>query len=149
MLSQTAEYALRAALYLAEDPDRTARVGDLAEALQVPQNYLSKTLHQLARVGVLTSTRGKHGGFRLTRPPTEISVYEIVSPFERITDQRVCLLGQTICSDAAPCAAHSRWKKVKEQTNGFFRNTMLSDLIHGAPGGETKDRRRARSPRVA
>jgi Rrf2 family protein len=149
MLSQTAEYALRAAVYLAEDPDRTARVGDLAEALQVPQNYLSKTLHQLAKVGVLTSTRGKHGGFRLARPPAEISAYEIVSPFERIADQRVCLLGRTVCSDAAPCGAHTRWKKVKEQTGAFFRDTMLSDLIHGAAGGETRGRRGGRQPRVA
>jgi len=130
MLSQTAEYALRAALYLAEDPDHTARVGDLAKALHVPQNYLSKTLHQLAKTGVLTSTRGKHGGFRLARPPEEITVFEIVAPFERMTDQRQCLLGRTVCSDAVPCGAHHRWKKVKQLTNAFFLETTLKNLIH-------------------
>jgi Rrf2 family protein len=78
----------------AEEPDRTARVGELAEALSVPQNYLSKTLHQLARTGILVSTRGKHGGFRLSRPPETIPLFEIVAPFERIADQRQCLLGR-------------------------------------------------------
>jgi Rrf2 family protein len=130
MLSQTAEYALRAALYLAQDPTRTARVGELAEALAVPQNYLSKTLHQLARTGILASTRGKHGGFRLSRPPEDIQLFEIVAPFERIADQRECLLGRAICSDVTPCAAHSRWKSVKETTNAFFRETTLKDLLH-------------------
>ena len=130
MLSQTAEYALRAALYLAEEPERTARVGELAEALSVPQNYLSKTLHQLARTGILVSTRGKHGGFRLSRPPETIPLFEIVAPFERLADQRQCLLGRPVCSDITPCAAHDRWKTVKDTTNAFFRETSLKDLIH-------------------
>jgi Rrf2 family protein len=133
MLSQTAEYALRATLYLAEHPDGSARVGDLAAALEVPQNYLSKTLHQLARAEILTSTRGKHGGFRLARPAGEIRLLEIVAPFERFTDSRQCLLGSTVCSDVSPCAAHSRWKEVKERSNAFFRDTTLKDLIRPSP----------------
>jgi len=132
MLSQTAEYALRATLYLAEHPAGSARVGDLAAALEVPQNYLSKTLHQLAKAGILTSTRGKHGGFRLARPSGEIRLLEIVAPFERFTDARQCLLGSTVCSDQSPCAAHSRWKEVKERSNAFFRDTSLKDLIRPA-----------------
>lgn len=146
MLSQTAEYALRAALYLAEDPLRVARVGELAEALDVPQNYLSKTLHQLARTGVLQSTRGKHGGFRLSRPPETIPLFEIVAPFERLADQRQCLLGRPACSDTAPCAAHDRWKSVKETTNSFFRETTLQDLIHANAGKSAPPRQpRART----
>jgi len=130
MLSQTAEYALRAALWLAEHPEQEpVRVGDLAEALDVPQNYLSKTLHQLARTGVVQSTRGKHGGFRLGRRPAAIPLWEIVQPFERLGDGRACLLGRSVCSDAAPCQAHERWKQVKETTAAFFRDTTLADLI--------------------
>lgn len=146
MLSQTAEYALRAALSMAEHPDQATRVGELARRLRVPQNYLSKTLHQLARAGILTSSRGKHGGFRLARPPEEISLYEIVAPFERFGQKRPCLLGRSACSDAAPCAAHDRWKDVKARTNAFFLETSLKDLIrpHAAPV-PVAPRRRARA----
>jgi Rrf2 family protein len=130
MLSQTAEYALRAALYMAEHPERTpARVGELARALHVPQNYLSKTLHQLARTGVLVSSRGKHGGFRLAREPGAIPLLEIVAPFEHFEQRRQCLLGRPECSDAAPCQAHQRWKEVQERTTAFFRDTTLRDLV--------------------
>jgi Rrf2 family protein len=130
MLSQTAEYALRATLHLAEHPDRVpARVGDLARALHVPRNYLSKTLHQLARAGVLHSTRGKLGGFRLARDPADISLLEIVAPFEHFDERRQCILGRAVCSDAAPCQAHARWKDVQERTTNFFRDTTLRDLI--------------------
>ena len=57
ILSQTAEHALRAVLYLAQREDELVRVGDIAEALSIPRNYLSKILHLLAREGVLASTR--------------------------------------------------------------------------------------------
>jgi Rrf2 family protein len=144
MLSQTAEYALRAALSMAEYPDEATRVGELARRLQVPQNYLSKTLHQLARAGILASTRGKHGGFRLARPPEEISLYEIVAPFERFEGKRPCLLGRSVCSDATPCAAHDRWKDVKARTNAFFQDTSLKDLIH-PDAAAPAPRRRARA----
>lgn len=146
MLSQTAEYALRAALAMAEQPEDAVRVGDLATRLRVPQNYLSKTLHQLARSGILVSTRGKYGGFRLARAPEEISLYEIVAPFERFGDKRPCLLGRAVCSDLAPCAAHDRWKDVKARTNAFFLNTSLKDLIHphaAAPAPRRRARARA------
>jgi Rrf2 family protein len=95
---------------------------------------------------VLTSTRGKHGGFRLSRPPESIPLFEILDPYERIADQRQCLLGRPVCSDTAPCSAHLRWKGVKETTNTFFRETTLKDLIHGN-GHQPPAPRRPRAPR--
>jgi len=129
MLSQTAEYALRAAVWLAEHPAGPVRVGDLAHALRVPRNYLSKTMHQLARAGVLSSVRGKNGGFRLARQPAAIRLLEIVEPFEPIMDRRTCVLGRAVCSDAAPCQAHDRWKEVARTTAAFFSGTTLADLM--------------------
>ena len=129
MLTQTAEYALRAVLAVAADrggqPVGAAR---LATALGIPQNYLSKTLHQLARAGVLESTRGKSGGFRLARPPEKISLLDVVSPFDDVTGRQTCLMGRPVCSDQTACAAHERWKRVAEATAQFFRETTVADL---------------------
>lgn len=130
VLSQTAEYALRAALYMAEHGDAEPyRVTTLAEALRIPQNYLSKTMHTLARSGILTSARGKHGGFRLARPASEIPLLEVIRPFDQLEARRQCLLGRPTCSDATPCAAHARWKEVADTTAAFFRDTTLADII--------------------
>lgn len=133
MLSQTAEYALRAALYLAADTSgRPVRVGDMAPALGIPQNYLSKILHQLARDGVLASVRGKHGGFRLAIAPDRLALFRIVAPFDRFDDRRRCLLGRPQCSDRTACAVHTRWKDVAERLVVFFRETTVADLQLGA-----------------
>jgi Rrf2 family protein len=130
MLSQTAEYALRTVLYLAaREGDELHRVGEIAEDLDIPQNYLSKTLHLLARAGVLTSSRGKHGGFRLTKPPSKITLAEVVAPFDGPTGARICLLGRAACSDSDPCPAHGRWKSVSSEVSTFFRETKVSDLL--------------------
>ena len=134
MLSQTAEYALRAAVWLAEHQDGPVRVGDLAHALRVPQNYLSKTMHQLARAGVLSSLRGKNGGFQLARPAAAIRLLDIVEPFDPVSGRSSCVLGRAVCSDAAPCRAHERWKEVTRTTAAFFSGTTLADLLHAPTG---------------
>ncbi len=132
MLSSTAEYALKAVLYLANNArEQPVRVGEVAEALGIPQNYLSKILHELARDGVLTSSRGKHGGFQLAHPPDKLSLLTVVQRFDRIAEERSCLLGRPQCSDRHACAAHWRWKAVSEQVSTFFRETTVADLMAG------------------
>jgi Rrf2 family protein len=132
MLSQTSQYALRTVLQLATLPEgERGSAVNLARRLGVPANYLSKTLHQLARAGVVTSTRGKHGGFVLARPAHRIRLEEVVAPFQDM-GQRSCLLGRPSCLDSRPCAAHGHWKAVAEQVATFFSRTTVADL-HQVP----------------
>jgi Rrf2 family protein len=134
VLSHTAEYSLKAVLYLAEHAvDRPIRATEAADALGISRNYLAKIMHQLARAGVLTSARGRQGGFRLAVPPSELSLLSIVSHYDRIEERRSCLLGRRECSDSGPCAAHWRWKAVSEQLAAFFRDTTVADLSGGVP----------------
>lgn len=143
MLSGTAEYALRAVLHLAECEDtEPVRVGEIADALGAPRNYLSKILHQLVQAGVLKSSRGKHGGFALATRPERLSLLRIVNEFDQIAARRSCLLGRPQCGDRVACAVHWRWKHLSEQITTFFRETTVADLLAGAElpalaGGET------------
>ena len=66
MISQTAEYALRAAVHLAANPDSgPAAAKDIADAVQVPVGYLQKVLRMLCRHDLLIASRGATGGFVL------------------------------------------------------------------------------------
>lgn len=130
MLSQTAEYALRAVLHVAQyGGARPLRVAEVAAALRLPPNYLSKIFHQLARGGVLVSLRGKAGGFQLAGPPEKLTLSTIVMPFARVDARRRCLLGRSQCTDRNACAAHTRWKEVAEKVADFFRETTVADLL--------------------
>jgi Rrf2 family protein len=131
VLSQTAEYALRTVLYLA-DRGEPARADEIAQRLKVPRNYLSKTLHRLAQEGVLRSTRGKGGGFRLAIPADQLKLLRVVEPFDEISGERRCLLGRQQCSDRNPCPAHHEWRTVSEPITAFFRDRTVGDLLRGA-----------------
>ncbi|HEX2781919.1 MAG TPA: Rrf2 family transcriptional regulator [Gemmatimonadaceae bacterium] len=128
LLPQTAEYALRAVLHIASH-EGPARVGQIASAIDVPQNYLSKTLNQLVRVGVLTSARGPAGGFQLALPPDALTLERIVSAFSGMRARR-CLLGMGTCGEVPHCAAHVRWSPVGTQVSDFFARTTVADLLH-------------------
>ena len=131
ILSRTGEYALRAILHLAESADDALiRVDDIAQALSVPRNYLSKILHELGRAGVLASSRGPRGGFRLARPASELTLEDVVGRFDPLDPQRRCLLGREGgCSDEDPCAAHDRWRDLSGLLASFFGETTVAELL--------------------
>lgn len=128
-LSSTTQYALRAVLYVAEhgsnDP---VPVDVIAADLRVPRNYLSKTLHALAQAGVLTSGRGPRGGFRLARPPRELTLGDVAAPFDEL-GERKCILGRATCGWKNPCSAHPRWEAISRAQQDFFRHTTIADLL--------------------
>lgn len=134
-ISGTSQYAIRAVVYVAtHGADAPVRVGPIATALDVPQNYLSKTLHQLARAGVLRSVRGPRGGFQLAGPPARLTLARVVSPFDEV-GERHCLLGRAQCGDRNACAAHGRWVSISDSLQAFFRNTTIADLMDDATAG--------------
>jgi Rrf2 family protein len=140
MLSGTAEYALRAVVCLARRPAGSpVRASDLAEAVDVPRNYLGKILHDLVRAGILRSTRGKHGGFQLAVPAGQLPLLRVVALFDEIGgERRRCLLGRPECSDRDPCPVHGRWKACADQVQRFFRETTVGDVLDGGRlGGGT------------
>ncbi|HET9984286.1 MAG TPA: Rrf2 family transcriptional regulator [Longimicrobiales bacterium] len=131
MLSDTAEYALRAVLYIAQHAtaERPLRTEEIAGALQVPRNYLSKILHVLGRQGVLASTRGPQGGFRLAGAADDLPLQRVVQPFDAVAERRTCLLGRAECSETNPCPAHSRWSAISSQVQALFLGTTIGDLL--------------------
>lgn len=135
MLSQTAEHALRAVLYLArqegEDPVPAARV---ASALGAPSNYLGKTLHALARAGIVEGVRGPAGGYRLRIDPAGLSLHALIGAVDEEPSARaVCLLGDRPCNEREPCRAHRAWTDVRSAHAGLLRGTTVADLLHPEP----------------
>jgi Rrf2 family protein len=128
LLSQTTEYAMRAMLHIAARHPAQVRSAELAASLDLPANYLAKTLGQLARAGLLISTRGSTGGFRLSRAPEEIRLGEVMHAFEP-NEPRRCLLGLGPCGHNPDCLVHKRWLPSARMIEGFFDSTTIADLV--------------------
>lgn len=150
-IGTTAQNALRAVLYLAGNArEAPVRVDQIAGALDLPRNYLSKTLHALVRAGVLKSGRGPRGGFQLAEPPGRLPLARVIAPFRPVGEQR-CLMGRPDCGGPHPCAAHFRWSKVASAFDDFFNQTTVSSLLgevrarpHTAPHFDRRPRTRRR-----
>lgn len=133
MLSQTAEYALRAVLFLARDTSRRPVTADaIAGALAAPANYMAKTLNALAKTGIVGGLRGPTGGFVLRRDPTSLTVADVVSTFDEPAPHSMCILGGRRCNAALPCAAHAQWSRVMGATREPFVTTTIADLLRAA-----------------
>ena len=134
MLNQSAEYALRATLYMAHHGHRDAyKAAVVADELGVPANYLSKILHALVRARVLKSVRGPTGGYTLALAPAQCRIARVIAPFQELDQHGPCLMGDRACDPQQPCAAHQRWGQMKDTFTSFVRNTTLADMLIPVP----------------
>lgn len=133
LLSQTAEHALRAVLYLARHRAKgLVPASEIARALGAPRNYLSKTLQRLAQRGLLRSARGPKGGFELLVDPEAISASQILDAVGESADSlATCLLGDLPCDPSDPCEVHVRWNVLVEQVLRPLELTSMADLLGG------------------
>ena len=130
LLNDTAEYALRAVLYLARrENEGPVAASQVADDLGLPRNYLSKILRRLARRGVLTSSRGPAGGFQLAGPASELTLGDVLEPFYDLGVADECLLGRRECSEEDPCVAHERWAAMVGDFRAFFNETTVGDMV--------------------
>jgi Rrf2 family transcriptional regulator, nitric oxide-sensitive transcriptional repressor len=131
MLSQTAEYAMRAVVHLARQ-NGPCTVENIAKATKIPISYLAKIMQQLSRAGMATSQRGLHGGFILSRPPSAITLYEVVDavdPFRRILS---CPMGIPEHGHGL-CSLHRELDNMLGSLEASLRaNTITAVLANGA-----------------
>ena len=130
MITTTSEHALRALIRLAVEPEDSLVGGrDMAEDLGIPPNYLSKVLLTLRNAGMIETTRGQGGGYRLIRDAGGIALIEVVELFEGIATRPHCFLGEkNVCSDNDPCPAHKYFKHVRELYIRYLEKTTIGML---------------------
>jgi Rrf2 family protein len=150
MLSMKAKYGLKAMLTLAErHAVGPMLIADLSSRERLPRKFLENILLQLKRAGILASKKGRGGGYRLGRPPEEITLGEVVRlldgplalvPCASLTAYRKC--GD--CADEVTCGVRIIMKEVRDATAGILDGTTLTDLLQrqrstGDAGGAAPD----------
>ena len=128
MISQTAEYALRIAVYLASLEGKPATTAQIALATKTPSGYLSKILRNLARGGLVQSQRGLHGGSTLARPAQQMTVWDVVDAVDPIRRIRTCPLGLK-SHGVSLCPLHRRLDSAIAWIETAFRATTIAELV--------------------
>jgi Rrf2 family protein len=128
VISQTAEYALRAVVHLAAGPSAPRTTRQIAAATRVPAPFLSKVMQGLGRAGLVRSQRGLRGGFKLARDPAELTILDVVNAVDPLRRIRGCPLdlpehGLNLCP------LHRRLDDAAALVEDAFRQTTVAELL--------------------
>jgi Rrf2 family protein len=128
MISQTAEYALRAIVYLANEGGAARTGREIAKATLVPPGYLAKVMQSLSRARLVKSQRGLNGGFTLAHDPEELSALAVINAVDPIRRYPECPLGIT-GHGRRLCPLHHRLDEAAAMVEKAFGETSMADLL--------------------
>ena len=128
-LSKTADYAVRAALALAEAPDDGyVTIAHVAELMALPKTFTPQILGLLAHAGIAESKAGRGGGYRLTRNARRITMLEVVEAAEGSLVNGRCTMRGGPCRWEDRCAVHDTWVKAAEALRRSLARTSLAQI---------------------
>ncbi len=114
-LGKHGDYAVRAAIDIARHWDGEPRKArEIAASMDIPVGFLKRILAELVSQGLLQSTAGPTGGYRLTRPPETITLLEIIEPLEHLLVPEQCILRGGPCDWSDFCPIHDTWSRAQK-----------------------------------
>ena len=137
LISQTAEYAIRAMSAIAMLPEGTKiRTTDLGRATGIPAPYLSQILRRLVLAELLVSQKGPGGGFALARPAVEIPFIDILNAVDVFATDGRCAFGWGNCEQLSPCPLHNAWSRLSQHLQNWANDTNLAEVATAAKGDQ-------------
>jgi len=129
-LTRAGEYAVRCVLYLSSCPaGEVVSRKAIAEAMDIPEQFLGKIAQQLARSGIVEIVQGAKGGFRLLRSPEKVSLLEVVEATIGEIFLNDCLMNPGICMRSAACAVNKIWEKARDQLRETLGKATFKSLL--------------------
>lgn len=143
-LGRKGAYSIEAVMYLARRPgSERCKAREIGEAIHAPVHYLPQILADLVHGHILVAEAGRDGGYRLARPPEEITLFEVVEAAEGpVIDDRCQLTGEPFDASAV-CPFHEPWVRVCGLLVRELQRTTLADLSRMPDGARYENDRRA------
>lgn len=146
LFSTKAEYGVRLMVELGRQPSSAPiSLSTVADAERLPLSYLEHLVAKLRKAGLVTSTRGAHGGYRLAMAPEEITLDVVVEALEGQVAPMECFHrmpdGRVLCSheaDDGACATKLLWTRVQGGVTKALAGTTLAELVEFSGGGGEK-----------
>lgn len=141
-LTRAADYAVRAMVHLATlPPEKRAFLPDLAKATSAPESFLSKVMQTLSHAGLISSRRGKLGGFAILPRGCEATMREVIEAIDGPICLNVCLNGSKECERKSWCPAHPVWARAQRAMIDVLMSVTVAAMALRAPGVSSSDTR--------
>ena len=129
-ISSRCEYGLRAMVYLArhEQEEKPVPLTEIVAQEGIPGPFLERILAQLREGGLVSTTRGVSGGYRLARGSEAIAIGEIVTTLDGPLELAGCVPDDAACDRSHSCAARTVWRQLDTAISGALNGITLHDL---------------------
>jgi Rrf2 family protein len=128
-ITRAAEYAIRGVLYLCQQPEGSVcLLSEISERQRIPPSFLSKIFQNLARAGIVASSRGTGGGFTLIKNPRDISLLDVVEAIEGQISLNMCLSNGQTCENRPTCAVHFVWREAQNHLLDLLKKKNFAEL---------------------
>lgn len=144
-LTRAGEYAVRCVLYLAvQDRGKVLNRREIAEAMDIPFQFLGKVAQQLAKGGIIEIRQGARGGLRLLMQPRDISLLKVVEAIDGEIFLNDCLLNPDSCNRVGACGVHKVWtdarRRLRETLDAVtFETLAAEEMCLPRPSGDEKN----------
>ena len=141
MISTRGRYALRMMLDLAQNQgEGVVALRDIAQRQEISKKYLEQIIPMLNRAGLLQTTRGVQGGYRLTRRPEEYTVWDILKITETGMSSVACLEpGAPLCDRECECLTKPVWEGLDRVVQEYLKGITLQDILDHREGAVGND----------
>jgi Rrf2 family iron-sulfur cluster assembly transcriptional regulator len=145
-LSTKGRYAVTAMLDLAiHHAEGPVTLADISEKQGISLSYLEQLFARLKKQGLVTGMRGPGGGYRLSHPPTEISIAQVINAIGEEIDATMCQ-GKKDCQDGERCLTHELWQKLGAEIYNFLSGITLASFLERDRVNEVVRRQRSAVP---
>jgi len=132
-ISKLTDYATIVMTCLATREGEVASAQTLAELARLETPTVSKLLKQLAQAGLVSSTRGSNGGYRLARAPDRITVADIVTAIEGPIGMTECSVHDGACGRESRCDVRANWRRINDAIEAALESVTLADMRSPSP----------------
>jgi len=129
-IKRRTDYAIRMLLTMAKhDSFEPLSISQISRSDEVPYQFARSIQHDLAQAGILTTTRGAHGGSRLAKPADQISLFDIVRAMQGPLVFSPCEIDPSWCQRFESCTVHNVWTKLDNEIRDQLQAITLKELV--------------------
>jgi Rrf2 family protein len=129
-LTRAGEYAVRCVLFLAtRGRGVLCARKEIAAAMGIPDPFLGKIAQQLSRAGLIEIVQGARGGYRLTRPPEDVTLLSVVEAVIGEIFLNDCLMRPDSCNHSNACAVHTIWHRARSQLRQTLSEATFAGIL--------------------
>lgn len=138
MFSKSCEYGIKSVLYIAQQSlqNKRASVNEIAKEIDSPVAFTAKTLQLLAKEQLITSVKGKTGGYEIQKERlSELTLLDIVKCIDGDFIYETCGLGLKKCNPEMPCPIHTDFAGIRNDLKNMLKRTTILPLVNNIDNG--------------